>query len=451
MKAMSRTLELLELERRHVWPPYTQARAYFEHAHPVIERGEGVFLFDTEGRRYYDAFSSWWVNLHGHSHPALNAALAEQAARVAHTAMAGQTNDQAVLLAAELAAMAPQGLTRVFFSDNGSTAVEVAMKMAFQYFRNRGETRRVKFAALTGAYHGDTLGTVALGGIDIFHAIYRPITIPVVRAPAPACGACPYGRTRSSCQGECAADIEAALLPHADELCAVVVEPLVQGAVGMGIYSPEVLRRLRAFCDRHGILLIDDEVAMGFGRTGRVWACEHAGIVPDIICAAKGLTGGYLPMAVTLVADWLYEGFFGEPGDSRAFYHGHSFTGNPLAAAVARVSLRLLREERLPEMEEKLAAFGAVMRFFAARPWCGDARWLGMVGAFDLRAPDGTPFPADYGMGRRVNIMAREEGVYLRPLGDTVYLMPPLSITAAELGDMGARIERAIDRALATV
>jgi adenosylmethionine---8-amino-7-oxononanoate aminotransferase len=448
---MPTTEELLELERRHVWPPFTQAKAFFAQPHPIISRGEGVFLFDTEGKRYYDAFSSWWVNIHGHNHPELNRTLAEQAGRLAHTSMAGQTNDQAIQLAAELAAMAPPGLGRIFFSDNGSTAVEVAMKMAFQYFQNVGEPRRTRFAAFSGAYHGDTLGAVAVGGIDLFHGLFKPIVIPVVRTPAPECGACPHGRTRTTCEAECFEAIAQALLPHAEELCAVIIEPLIQAAVGMRMYSPQVLRALRAFCDAHGILLIDDEVAMAFGRTGATWAFEHAGIVPDIVCAAKGLTAGYLPMAVTLTSPRIFEAFYGEPGDTRALYHGHSFTGNPLAAAVARASLRLFREERLPELPEKVEAFGQMMAEFAAQPWARDGRCLGMVGAFELAAPDGNLYDPVFGMGRRVSIMARDEGVYLRPLADTVYIMPPLSITLDELTDMAARIERAIHRAMATV
>lgn len=448
MEGMSLTDEILALERAHVWPPYTQAAAYFASAHPVIERGEGVFLYDTEGRRYYDMIASWWVNLHGHAHPALTRALVEQAGKISHAALAGLTHEPAVRLAADLAAIAPAGLTRVFYSDDGSTAVEVAMKMAFQYAQNTGQARRTKFAAMTGAYHGDTLGAVAVGGVDLFHQLFKPTLIPVVRAPAPACGACPYGRTRGDCAGECFAQIEAALLPHADELCAVIVEPLVQGAVGMHMYAPEVLRKLRAFCDAHGILLIDDEVAMGFGRTGRVWACEHAGVVPDILCAAKGLTGGYLPLAVTLAKESIYEAFLGRPGDTRTFYHGHSFTGNPLAAAVARESMRLLREERLPALPGQIKAFEAMLATFSARPWAADVRNLGMVGAFDLARPGGGPLDPAAGTGRRVALAALDEGVYLRPLGDTIYFLLPLCITAGEIADLGARVMRAVERVM---
>jgi adenosylmethionine-8-amino-7-oxononanoate aminotransferase len=437
---MSRTQDILALERLHLWPPYTQAALYFAGEHPVIERAEGVFLYDTEGRRYYDMIASWWVNLHGHGHPAINAAIIDQVGRMSHVALAGLTHEPAVRLAAEVAAVAPAGLTRVFFSDDGSTAVEVALKMAFQFFQNRGEHGRTKFAALTGAYHGDTLGAVAVGGVDLFHSLYKPTLVPVVRAPAPACGACPHGRTRVRCDAECFAAIEAALVPHAAELCAVIVEPLVQGAVGMHMYAPGVLARLRAFCDRHGLLLIDDEVAMGFGRTGKMWACDHAGVVPDLLCAAKGLTGGYLPLAVTLASERIYEAFLGAAGDTRTFFHGHSFTGNPLAAAAALASLKLLREERMPALGMQVEAFAAMLARFAAQPWAGDVRSLGMVGAFDLTVP---------GAGRLVAAAALAEGVYLRPLGDTIYFLPPLSITPAEIDDLGARVLRAVEKALA--
>jgi adenosylmethionine-8-amino-7-oxononanoate aminotransferase len=446
---MSSTDEILALEKRHLWPPYTQAATYFASPHPVIERAQGVFLFDTEGNRYYDMISSWWVNLHGHNHPAINAAMKAQLEKVSHCAMAGMTHEPGVRLAAELASLAPRGMTRVFFSDDGSTAVEVAMKMAFQYFQNRGETRRTKFAAMTGAYHGDTLGAVAAGGVDLFHQIFKPTLIPVVRTPAPSCGACPYGKTRTNCAAECAAQMLAALEPHAEELCAVLVEPLVQGAVGMHMYSPVVLQKLREFCDRHGILLIDDEVAMGFGRTGRVWACEHAGITPDILCAAKGLTGGYLPLAVTLATERVYEAFLGKPGDTRTFYHGHSFTGNPLAAAAALASMKLLREETLPGLPVREKALAKLLQEIAQKPWASDVRQTGMVGAFEVVQAGGAPFDPALGVGRRIALSAFGHGVYLRPLGDTIYLLPPLSITPEEIGDLGVRLQAAIEESLA--
>lgn len=446
---MTKTEKILALERAHVWPPYTQAVAYFASPHPVIERGEGVFLYDTAGNRYYDMISSWWVNLHGHGHPRLTRALAEQAAKLQHCALAGWTHEPAVKLAAALVRIAPPGLTRVFFSDDGSTAVEVALKMAFQYFQNRGENRRTKFAAFTSAYHGDTLGAVAVGGIDLFHAIYRPTLVPVVRAPAPTCAACPYGKRRETCAGECFEGIAAALRPHVDELCAIIIEPLVQGAAGMRMYSPAILRSLRAFCDAQGILLIDDEVAMAFGRTGRIWACEHADVVPDILCAAKGLTGGYLPLAVTLAREAIYEAFLGQPGDTKTFYHGHSFTGNPLAAAVAIESLALLGDECMPKLPERIAAMGQMLERFRRVRWAADVRQFGMVAAFDLCGPNGEALDPALGSGRRVGAAALRHGVYLRPLGDTIYFMPPLSMTPDELADLGDRVFAACEEALA--
>lgn len=448
---MSKTEALLELEKKHVWPPYTQAASYFASPHPVIARGEGVFLFDTEGNRYYDMISSWWVNLHGHGHPALNAAITEQLGKVAHCALAGISHEPAIQLAAELARIAPAGMSRVFFSDDGSTAVEVAMKMAFQYFQNKGETGRTRFAAFTDAYHGDTLGAVSASGIELFHQLFKPTLFPVVRAPAPSCAACPYGKQRESCAGECAAEIERALAPHAHELCAVIVEPLVQGAAGMRMYSPQVLRRIRRFCDQHGILLIDDEVAMAFGRTGKMWACDHAGITPDILCAAKGLTGGYLPLSVTLATERVYEAFLGKPGDTKTFYHGHSFTGNPLASAVAIESLRLLQEERLPGLPGQIKALGAMLDRFREKRWARDVRQLGMVAAFELANPDGTPPDPAAMLGRQVALAAFTHGVYLRPLGDTIYFLPPLCITAEEIEDLGRRVLAAIEEVLAVV
>ena len=442
---MTITNEILELERKYVWPPYTQAAVYFSTPHPVIERAEGVFLYDTEGKRYYDMIASWWVNLHGHNHPALNQALIDQVGKVAHCAMASQTHEAAVRLAAELVELMPPDMTRVFYSDDGSTAVEVAMKMAFQYFQNIGESKRTRFAAFTNAYHGDTLGTVAVGGVELFHEVFRPTLFPVVRIPAPTCRAVPYGESDADCGPACFEDIKAALLPHVDELCAVLIEPLVQGATGMAMYSPHVLAELRAFCDEHGILIIDDEVAMGFGRTGKAWAFEHADMVPDIVCAAKGLTGGYLPLAVTIASEKIYEAFLGEAGDTRTFYHGHSFTGNPLGAAISRASMKLLREERLPELPAKTRALGEVLDGYRSAPWAREVRQWGMVGAFDLCHRDGSVPDPSLGTGRAVASKALEHGIYLRPLGDTIYFMPPLSITEAELKDMAERLANAID------
>ena len=445
---MSNTKELLDLERKYVWPPYTQAAVYFSTPHPVIERAEGVFLYDSEGKRYYDMIASWWVNLHGHNHPVLNKALIDQVGKVAHCAMASQTHEPAVRLAAELVDMMPAGMTRVFYSDDGSTAVEVAMKMAFQYFQNLGETKRTRFAAFTNAYHGDTLGTVAVGGVELFHEVFRPTLFPVVRVPAPACRAVPYGESEADCGPVCFEDMKAALLPHVDELCAVLIEPLVQGATGMAMYSPHVLDELRAFCDEHGILIIDDEVAMGFGRTGKTWAFEHSGMVPDIVCAAKGLTGGYLPLAVTIASEKIYEAFLGEAGDTRTFYHGHSFTGNPLGTAISRASMQLFRDERLPELPAKTRALGRILDEYRSAPWARDVRQWGMVGAFDLSHPDGTALDPSLGTGRQVASKALEHGIYLRPLGDTIYFMPPLSITEEELADLGSRLALAIEEVL---
>jgi adenosylmethionine-8-amino-7-oxononanoate aminotransferase len=359
--------------------------------------------------------------------------------------LAGLTHEPAVRLAAELAAVAPKGLTRVFYSDDGSTAVEAALKMAFQYFRNRGEGHRYRFAAFRGAYHGDTLGAVAVGGIDAYHEIFRPTLMHVVRAPSPQCRACPHERIREECEADCFTALAAALEPFVAELCAVIVEPVVQGAVGMRIYSPAVLRKLRQFCDAHGILLIDDEVAMGFGRTGRMWAIDHAGVSPDILCAAKGLTGGLLPLSVTLASEKIYEAFLGEPGGGKTFYHGHSFTGNPLAAATARASLRLLVEETLPALPERIKALGQVLARFKERTWAADVRQIGMVGAFDLVPPAGL---AGGEAGRRVMAAALENGVYLRPLGDTIYFLPPLSITTGEIADLGERVFRSAARVM---
>jgi adenosylmethionine---8-amino-7-oxononanoate aminotransferase len=418
-----------QLDREHVWHPFTQQRGWSEEEPLVIERGEGSYLIDTEGRRYLDGTAALWCNVHGHRHPAIDRAVREQLDRVAHSTMLGLTHTGAVELAARLVEVAPPGLSRVFYSDSGSTAAEVALKIAFQYQRQRGgeHARRTSFVRLREAYHGDTIGSVSVGGIDLFHSTYRPLLF----------------ETHAAEPGD-ADDLERVLAAHHAEVAAVIVEPLVQGAAGILVQPPGYLRAVRELCDRFGVLLICDEVATGFGRTGTMFACEHEGVAPDLMCLAKGITGGYLPLAATLTTEEIYEGFLGSYEEYKTFFHGHTYTGNPLACAAALANLEIFERERTIErLQPKIALLGELLAEVEAMPEVAEVRRLGLMTGIDLGEHD----PA-LRMGHRVTVEARKRGAFVRPLGDTVVLMPPLSISPDELrqliGITAASIEAAV-------
>jgi adenosylmethionine---8-amino-7-oxononanoate aminotransferase len=402
----------IELDKRHIWHPFTQQRGWCDEDQLVIERGEGTDLIDAEGRRYIDGVASLWCNVHGHRHPLIDAAIRGQLDRVAHSTMLGLTHSAAAELAARLAGIAPPGLERVFYSESGSAAVEIALKMAFQYWRQRGEPGRTSFVTLAGAYHGDTLGAVAAGGIDLFHGAFGPLLFETHRVE-------PGDVDR----------LERVLDLHAREIAAVVVEPLVQGAAGIRVQPPGFLRAVRELTAARGVLLIADEVATGFGRTGTMFACEQERVAPDLLCLGKGLTGGYLPLAATLATEELYEGFLGEYEDYRTFFHGHTFTGNPLGCAAALASLEAFeREATLLRLQPKIRLLGELLKPVAALPQVAEVRGRGFMVGIDLGEHD----PA-LRLGHRVTLEARERGAIVRPLGDTVVLMPPLAISIADL------------------
>ena len=380
----------------------------------MVERAEGTDLIDTEGRRYIDGVSSLWCNVHGHRHPLIDQAVHDQLERVAHSTMLGLTHRSAAELAARLVQLAPPGLSRVFYSDSGSTATEVALKMAFQYWQQRGgqHTRRTSFVSLRDAYHGDTVGAVSVGGIDMFHAAYSPLLFDSHHVDA-----------SDAAQLECVLDF------HSEEVAAVIVEPLVQGAAGIRVQPPGYLRRVREVCDRHDVFLICDEVATGFGRTGTMFACEQERVAPDFLCLGKGLTGGYLPLAATLATERVYEGFLGAPEDGRTFFHGHTFTGSPLACAAALASLEVFEtESTLLRLQPKIRLLGELLDDVAAMPEVAEVRGRGFMAGIDL----GEHHPS-VRLGHRVAMEARRRGAIVRPLGDVIVLMPPLSITKADL------------------
>lgn len=412
----------ISVDLRHVWHPYTQALSAPPPV-PVV-RAEGVYLQAADGRRILDGISSWWVNIHGHNHPRLNRALREQAERLAQVIFAGFTHEPAARLAARVSALAPGRLPRVFFSDDGSTAVEVALKMAFQYWRNRGETGRNLFVALEHAYHGDTFGAMAAGGVRVFHESFRDLLFDVRRTHSPTCHRCPVGKSRPTCRIECADRLEAILASEGERIAAVIVEPMVQAAGGMLVGPAEFLRRIRDLTERAGTLLIADEVFTGFGRTGKLFACEHGPVEPDILCLSKALTGGYLPLAATLCREEIHDAFLGER--ARAFLHGHSYTGNALACAVALESLdmllELIAEGRLARLERLFA--GRIERL-RRLPGVLEARGIGSIAAVEIRSREGGYLDE---IGPRLGAEFLRRGILLRPLGNVVYFLPPYTI-----------------------
>ncbi|HEX8646465.1 MAG TPA: adenosylmethionine--8-amino-7-oxononanoate transaminase [Thermoleophilaceae bacterium] len=419
-------------DRRYLWHPFTQQRGWEHEDAPIIERADGVHLFDTEGRHYIDGVSSLWCNVHGHRHPVLDMAVKDQLDKVAHSTMLGLSHPSAVELAKRLVEIAPDGLSRVFYSDSGSTATEIGLKMAFQFWQQQGgeHARRKRFVCLRMSYHGDTIGSVSVGGIDLFHSMYRPLLFDALRAEP----------------GD-AADMERILTEHGHEIAAVIMEPLVQGAAGMLVHPEGYLRDVRELCDRHGVLLICDEVATGFGRTGKMFACEHEGVTPDILCVAKGLTGGYMPLAATLATERIYEGFLGDFEEFRTFFHGHTYTGNPLACAAALASLRLFEQERTLEvLESKIELLGRLLEPVEALPAVTEVRRRGFMVGIELGG-----FPLEARMGHQVTLEARRRGAIIRPLGDVVILMPPLAIRPAELRELVETTAEAIEAATGSV
>ncbi len=424
--------ELVARDRRYLWHPYTQMLT----APPPlpIVRGQGVYLYTEDGRRLLDGISSWWVNIHGHSHPKLTEALLRQAQELEHVIFAGCTHRPAVELAEQLVALLPPGLTRIFYSDDGSTAVEVALKMALQYWWNRGEKQRHTLVALHYAYHGDTFGAMSVSEASVFTEPFAPLLFRVRRAHAPYCYRCPLGLTRPTCQIACLGDLERVLAEEGDRVAAVIIEPMLQGAGGMIVWPAEFLAGVRRLCDRFGVLLIADEVLTGFGRTGHMFACEHAGVRPDIMCLSKALTGGYLPLGVTATTEAVYEAFL-SPDRRRTFFHGHSYTANPLACAVALASLELLRTEgtlsRVIALEKQLRARLEPMRAF---PHVGDVRVLGGVGILELVRDKQTKEAEGYldRIGPMLSAEFLRRGLLLRPLGNVLYFMPPYVISESE-------------------
>ena len=425
-----------ELDKKYIWHPFTQMEEWLGTEPLVIERAEGNYLIDTEGKHYLDGVSSLWVNVHGHRKAAIDEAIKSQLGKVAHSTLLGLACVPSIELAQRLVNIAPQGLNKVFYSDSGSTAVEVGLKIAFQYWRNRGYEYKTLFATLEHAYHGDTIGSVSVGGIDLFHKIFHPLLFQTLPIPTPF----PYQypvMTPEECRDRCLDHFRALCEDRAHQIAALVVEPLVQGAAGMIVHPRGFLKGLEGICRDHDILLMCDEVATGFGRTGKMFAVEHEDVTPDIMSLAKGLSGGYLPLAATLVTDKVYEAFLGTHAAGKTFFHGHSYTGNALACAAACACLDAFESDRvLDAAPEKIALLNELLsREIEPLPHVGDVRQCGFMVGVELVEDRQTrqAYPPELRMGAQVTQNVKKHGVILRPLGDVVVLMPPLSITPDQI------------------
>jgi adenosylmethionine-8-amino-7-oxononanoate aminotransferase len=431
--------DLAQRDLRHVWHPCTQMHDHEQWPPIPIRRGAGVWLEDYDGNRYLDAISSWWTNLFGHANAHIAGAVAAQARQLEHVLLAGFTHRPAIELAERLTTLAPAGLERCFFADNGSAAIEVALKMSFHYWQNLGQRDKRRFLTLGNSYHGETLGALAVGDVELYRQIYRPLLLDVITVPSPDCHDRETGESWEQHSRRKFELMEAALQRHAGELAAVIVEPLVQCAGGMRMYHPVYLRLLREACDRHGVHLIADEIAVGFGRTGTMFACEQAGIAPDFLCLSKGLTGGFLPLAAVLTTARVYNAFYAEYTEQRAFLHSHSYTGNPLACAAALATLDIFAGQPVLARNRELAAhLGRRTEPLREHPHVGEVRQCGMILAIEMvrdraRRID---YPWQERCGMRVYQHGLANGMLLRPIGNVVYFMPPYVITPDEIDRM---------------
>ena len=440
------TEQLTDWDRRAVWHAFTQMAEYEPF---IIDRADGCVLVDIDGNEYIDGVSSLWCNIHGHRHPKLDAALREQLQRVAHVTNLGASNPATIKLARRLVDISPPGLEHVFFSDDGATAVEVAVKMAFQYWQQRGDPRPEKtcFLALADGYHGDTLGSVSIGGVERFHAMFRPLLFDTLRLPAPDSYRTPRGVSPENLADYHLDKLEAVLREDHRRIAAMVIEPLVQAAAGMIMHPPGYLGGVRRLTRKYDVLLIADEVAVGFGRTGQMFACRHEDVSPDLLCLAKGLTGGYMPMAATLATGEIYGAFLGDYAESKTFFHGHTYGGNPLGAAVALANLDIFEQEHtLAGLRPKIARLAEHLDRIGKLPHVGNVRQRGMIGAVELVEDEATRRPYDWTekRGLRVCDSARKEGVWIRPLGNVIVIMPPLAISLRQLDKICGAVERGI-------
>ena len=441
-----------ERDLRRIWHPCAQMKDYEELPPMVIDHAKGAWLYDVHGKSYLDIVSSWWANLLGHSNEKINARIKAQLDRLEHVIFANFSHRGAIELAERLTALVPEGLTKFHFNDNGSSAVEAALKMSFQYCQQTGRTKKIRFMCLSESYHGETIGALSVGSMDLFAEMYKPMMMDNIHIEAPDCYRCPYGETRGTCSCACFEHAERAFAAHGHETAAMIVEPLLQGSAGMRIYPEEYLRKLRALCDEYDVLLIADEIATGFGRTGRLFACERAGITPDIMCLSKGLTGGYMPMSITVVKEKIYEAFYADWSEGKAFMHSHTYAGNPLGCSAALAVLDILDEENILERAENTASWltARMTETFGAHPNVGEIRHIGLIHAVELVEDREAkrPFDPSRRLGYAIYRRALRHGLLLRPLGDVLYFNPPLNIGRDDLDTAITRMKQSMDEVL---
>ncbi len=440
--------QLVSWDKKYLWHPFTQMKDYVNENPLIIENGEGVILRDVDGNEYIDGISSMWCNIHGHRRKEIDDAINNQLSKVAHTTLLGFSNVPAITLAKRLIEITPDGLTKVFYSDNGSTAIEVAVKMAFQYWQHKGYKKKKNFVALQYGYHGDTLGAVSLGGMDIFHNIFKPLLFNSTFAPAPFCYRCPYDKVKSACSFECLSDLEDILSKDSDSIAAMVMEPLVQGAGGMIVHPKDYLSSAKELCEKYNVLFIADEIMVGFGRTGKMFASLHEEVTPDIMVLSKGINGGYMPLAATLTTEEIYDAFIGEYSEMKTFFHGHTYTGNPLACSAALASLNIFEDDRVIEgLHPKIKTLQKRLEGFRNLNAVGDVRQCGLIAGIELVKNKETkePYSLDEKIGIRVCYEARQRGLIIRPLDNVIVVMPPLSIDIYQLDRMMDIIYKSIE------
>lgn len=445
-------MSLVEKDLQYIWHPCSQMKDYEELKPIIIDHGKGVYLYDKDNKEYMDIVSSWWCNLLGHCHPKINEGIKAQLDKLEHVIFANFSHEGAIKLCEELMQVIPKGLSKFNFSDNGSAAVECALKMSFQYQYQTGHSHKTKFMCFTEGYHGETIGALSVGSMDLYAKIYKPMLMDAIHIEAPDCYRCPYEKCRDNCQVECFKKAEEAFAKYGEETCAMIVEPLLQGSAGMRMYPPLYLTKLRALCDAYGVLLIADEIATGFGRTGKMFAFEHAGVSPDIMCVSKGLTGGYMPMAITITTDEIYNAFYADYNEGKAFMHSHTYSGNPLGCAAALAVQKVLREDEILKKAEQNALYlhKQLSEALDGHANIGEIRHLGLINAMELVTDKSSKqgFAGELRMGYQIYKKALEEGLILRPLGNVLYFNPPLNITKAEIDEAILRCVTSINRVL---
>lgn len=432
--------DLQEKDLKYIWHPCSQMKDYEKFPPIVIEKGKGVYLEDVDGKKYLDAVSSWWVNLFGHSNQRINDALYKQANSLEHVIFANFTHKPAIELCERIISIAPQRLKKVFFGDNGSSAIEIALKLSFQYHQQIGSVKKTRFVNISDAYHGETIGALSMGDVDLYSKVYKPILLDSIKVEGPDCFRCKFNKERNTCSAECFINMEESIKKVHEEVSAIIIEPLVQCAAGMKIYSPKYLIKLRDVCDKYDINLIFDEIAVGFGRTGKMFACEHANISPDIMCLSKGLTAGYMPLSLVLMSEKIYDAFYDDYNTMKAFLHSHSYSGNPLGCSVAVETLKIFEDEDIINKNKIKSDYlrTKVESVLESIPNVGEYRQIGMIGAIELVKDKSTkePFESEKRVGYNIYQKALKKGVLLRTLGNIIYFMPPYVITEEEIDFM---------------